>query len=802
MRRGGGYQNPEINFRSPNYIAKISAEGKLGLTEFGFVSGESSAQPDGLSCDFNIIKNGKKLACTGTRYCYTSEHWYWCAPSKFRIIEAGRFVNKVDMMDMIFADDDLIGRFEICAMPDCFTLKFDGYSHEGAKGGVEFSLEFPACYVLKKDKHGIIAQKEDGQYLYIATAAQTELDKNRITFSDTEMGLRDEFRGIAVKFYINRRDSDLSVEIISHNQDSLVLRKTPDYDIFDIDMVGNENLDFNIAANRNKYDSVRVRIKNDSDAMQLCPLSFKKEGMAFPVVGMSPMWRDIKTGEPNGIPVQITKDWHIHPDEKECSEWFAIPMNAPRRYLEGKWSHLYSFVPVAPHSEFEGEFVCAFENWGTAPAASHAQLSLIGWGGYDIWEQLALGSHSENICFQADTSSQGVSFIGDVRPIYTRGKHGGFRSYDWAGNIGGGEFLAYENTEGKRIEFGDIKIDFRAQCPVLSRVDYSMLSEDGNIGGELTINAVRTDDVLRIYFNITYTFLKDVSFKRLALFQYDSDRYQANFFRRFACGDGDKILLDTAFVTDDGIENGYNSHYERFADAGKEPWFYFYDTPQKGDPGYEKLSDGHKALCDDKNSTQLIVLRKYDALINGEKRNALYSIRQCYTTDYKHQSVEINPVAAGETVRAGSKVEMCIEFVTIPANLKDYYGTCDYLLGGGDKLNNPACALYQVKNNRLKITGVSGKLKKTYPIVIECSGDECEFTLEGGLGLVPVRFENLSAYSGFSLYANGERVDQSVVGNDFWQTELNEETKTYSLAFSVPNRSGKTKFELKKDKKR
>ena len=111
-----------------------------------------------------------------------------------------------------------------------------------------------------------------------------------------------------------------------------------------------------------------------------------------------------------------------------------------------------------------------------------------------------------------------------------------------------------------------------------------MLSEDGNIGGELTINAVRTDDVLRIYFNITYTFLKDVSFKRLALFQYDSDRYQANFFRRFACGDGDKILLDTAFVTDDGIENGYNSHYERFADAGKEPWFYFYDTPQRATP--------------------------------------------------------------------------------------------------------------------------------------------------------------------------------------------------------------------------
>lgn len=803
---GGSYHNPVLRFRAPAYAAEISAEDNLGLTRFGFLDSNSKGFTesdylalDNLTCTFQIIKKDKTYSCTGTRYCYTSEHWYWCAPSKFRIVEAGRFFNKVDMMDMTFEHESLLGRFEMSAMPDSFVLKFDGYSKEEASGGVALSICFPKSWNVSQTPVGLRASN-GGHFLGISPVnASVSVTGNTVTFINAELGLKDAFRGIAVRFFIDRDcASECSVSVLSHNQDSVQIRRLPDYGVCQIDMIGNNNLDFNVAENRNKCDSVTLCLRNDTDEPQSCMLCFAKEGEAFPITGMSPLWRDVGTGEPNGIPVQITKDWHIHPDERECSEWFAIPLNAPRRYLEGKWSRLYSYIRLAPHTSYKGEFVCAFENWGTAPAVSHAQLSLVGWGGYDIWEQLAVGSHGENICFQADTSSQGVSFINDVRPLYTRGRHGGFRSYDWSENVGGGELLVYCDKEGNRIEFTEIYRDFKAQCPVLSEAVYSLKTKDGKIGADLTINNVRTDDVLKIYFNIEYSFLADVEYSRLALFQFDTERYQANLFRKLAHGDGDKLLDDITFIEDESIQNGYNSHYERSKAAGKEPWFYFYDSPEPRKGDVDALTGNARFLAGGKNATILAAVRKYDSVINGEKCEARYSVRQCYSTDLIHQSVEINPYLPEGKISAGSRVSMCVEFICIPSSLEQYYGSCRYLLEGEDTLDNPACALYQIEGDRLHVAAQCGKVKQTYPLILECEKDSCKFTLQGGLGYVPMRFENLSDYRGFALFRNGEKVDQSVLGNDYWQTYRDDETGTYSLSFSVPNGCEKAVFELKK----
>ena len=802
---GGNFHNPVLRFRSPAYVAEISSEGKLGLSRFGFTEskdcGFSDADflaSDEIRCDFRIIKKGKILPCTGTRYCYESEHWYWCAPSKFRIVEAGRFFNKVDMMDMLFRDKSVIGRFEMTSLPEGFVLKFDGYCKEVAEGGAEFSVTFPKTWRLTETATGVRAEK-GGRFLGItALNAVLSLQENTVTFSNRELGLSDAFSGVTACFYIDRDCApECKVKILSHNQDSLRVSRMPDYGVYRIDMQGNENLDFNIAENRNKYDRVSVAIENDGDEERGCLLCFAKEGEQFPITGMSPVWRDIESGEPNGVPVQITKDWHIHPDERECGEWFAIPLNAPRRYLEGKWSHLYSYIKLQPHATYEGEFVCSFENWGSAPAVSHAQLSLIGWGGYDVWEQLAVGSHGENICFQADTSSQSVSFINDVRPLYTRGRHGGFRSYDWSDNVGGGELLVYYDKEGNRIEFTDIFRDFRAQCPVLSEAAYSLKTKDGKIAADLTINNVRTDDVLKIYFNIDYRFLKDTEYSRLALFQFDTDRYQANLFRKMAHGDGDTVLEDIALEEEDAMQNGYNPRYARCKEAGKEPWFYFYDQPEARKGDLEGLSENARILAGGKNSTVLIAVRSYRATINGEVCEAKYSIRQCYSTDIRHQSVEINPYLPEGTIAAGSRVSMCVEFVCIPSSLESYYGNCKYLLEGESMLDTPACALYQVTGDRLLVRVERGILKQAYPLVFECVNNCCAFTLQGGLGYVPVRFENLSDYRGFELLRDGRKIDQSIIGNDFWQTDYNADTGTYSLSFSVPN-EGTSLFELRK----
>lgn len=800
---GGNFHNSVLRFYAPEYFAEISSEDKMGLTRFGFVKNEqfdiykgNDLFSDSLSCEFQLIKNGKNYKCIGSRYPYTSKYWYWCAPSKFRIIEAGRFYNKVDIMYMTFEDHALLGRFEMSAMPDCFLLKFDGYNDEQAMGGVRFSVTFPNDWEIKKTKTGARLVKGKNFLGVESLNASLSVQGNTIVFSNDRLTLNDSFKGIAARFNINRDTaSECNVKILKHNQERLDIQRQADDGVYRIDM-SCRNLDFNVAEDRNRYDRVAVSIENTTDQEQGCMLCFAKEGDKFPITGMSPVWRDMRTGEPNGMPIQITKDWHIHPDPEECNEWFAIPKNSPRRYLEGKWSHLYSYIRLKPHTKYEGEFVCVYENWGTAPAVSHAQLSLVGWGGYDIWEQLAVGSHGENICFQADTSSQGVSFINDIRPLYTRGRHGGFRSYDWSDNVGGGELLVYYDKDGNRVEFTEILRDFKEQCPVLSEADYKLKTKDGKIAASLIINNVRTDDVLKIYFNVEYFFLEDTEYKRLALFQYDTERYQANLFRKLAHGEGSRILEEINFKEDETQKNGYNSNYESCRAAGKESWFYFYDLPEKRKGGWDQLPENKQTLAEGKNATVLFILREYEAKINGTDSEARYSIRQCYSSDILHQSVEINPWSAEGKIAAGSSIAMCLELICLPSDIQQYYGNCSYLLRDGEKLDTPECAIYQVEGDRLQVLPKIGKLKRVYPLVFECEDDACSFILQGGLGYVPMRFENLQGYSGYSLYRNGKKVDQSVCGNDFWQT-YRDENGTYALSFSVPN-EGEGYFELKK----
>ncbi len=49
-------------------------------------------------------------------------------------------------------------------------------------------------------------------------------------------------------------------------------------------------------------------------------------------------------------------------------------------------------VLFAKDYPFSAEFDLTYGRWGGVPAASHAQLSLIGWGWNQLWEEAAIGS--------------------------------------------------------------------------------------------------------------------------------------------------------------------------------------------------------------------------------------------------------------------------------------------------------------------------------------------------------------------------------------------------------------------------
>ena len=139
-------------------------------------------------------------------------------------------------------------------------------------------------------------------------------------------------------------------------------------------------------------ERVLLKLENTADVAQAVRLMFEKAAHGFrhrigvPITGVTAMLRDM-AGQPIGLPVQLSKNWH---NQKEGGVY------------AGQWFHGMSRLCLPPKSQVELELSMAYGHWGGVAAASHAQLSLVGWGSNQLWDETALGSWGESICFEPD----------------------------------------------------------------------------------------------------------------------------------------------------------------------------------------------------------------------------------------------------------------------------------------------------------------------------------------------------------------------------------------------------------------
>ena len=149
------------------------------------------------------------------------------------------------------------------------------------------------------------------------------------------------------------------------------------------------------------------------------PLAMFVDGkLSWYIVGGVPILRD-ESGEPLGVPVQISKNWH-----------------------DGQWYHFYSQPTVSGAAVDRMELTIASSRWFPVYAASHAQLSLVGWpGGAGHWDESAIGAFGESITDDPDVTLNGA-MMDDVRPLLVQAD----RKWSWTGNVGGADFLRYRTA--------------------------------------------------------------------------------------------------------------------------------------------------------------------------------------------------------------------------------------------------------------------------------------------------------------------------------------------------------------------
>ena len=723
-----------------------------------------------------------------------------------KMIDGGRFMNRIEIPTVSYEADALLeGRVEIASMPRHFVLSHTvrGASASATRSRIALGgafLEGYAAEWLDSQRTLRFSAGDGSGWIFLVREGQGEL-----SLSPSGDVIAERFDSAA-----GAEGVTISMIVIpAHavNEAELRVYREPDsavsvrYTLLDLEGngVGNSvdaswdstmgsylvplkrlqdagapwSANFDEEEYHHWHGRHRVEIESDGNGPMAVPLALHgSHKLSWYITGGSFLFRD-EHGNPNGLPVQISKNWH--------GEY---------------WYHLYTTPIISGEDPETLELTVASSRWGEAYAASHAQLSLIGWkewGGH--WDESALGVFGESITYDKDMTLRRAQ-QDDVRPFLVQSNN----RWDWTGNVGGADFLNYATAARPywKRRLARVRSTYDSPGPLLTDVTYSAVSSDGRIEADVRTRLHASSDLLRVYYDFNYRFLEDVEYDRLAFYQVAADNYSDNLFQYIAWGD-DELARENHLVPNHET-TGYASDEDRGIPlSGESPWVMLYDNQRTGGTLPEQFANVG------------FVVRDFEANIGGQKLTVPHlNLRRTYNAEMSQIGLEIGlPHEAGSPwcgepcegktrfVPENSEVRMTLEYLVPPADKSRYYGSSDYLLAfPAEDYNTPLMMQMLAAENALSVRATVGKVRSEQPVEIDTvlGAVAADLTIDGGLGHTPLVFHGLERHEGWTLEVlEGETwvvVDQSVHGNDFTQVDFDEEEGTWSIVFAVPVAGG------------
>ncbi len=663
-----------------------------------------------------------------------------------RIIESGRFMQRADMLQLVFenaAGDRLEaeGRLEVAAWPDMLSLLMDIIPRDNLDS-VSLRIDLHACgehYRAQTEREDLVAGHGSSVALSWIPDGHEQSPREK-----------------------------LDVTVAKIDGEPVPVRYDARRGLYDIDL---PEATWSVPEEPDRLDRYALSLTNTTDAPAVFRLLFCLDGSIPGLIGLSPMLRDVD-GAPTGIPVQISKNWH---------------RQAGRTFLyQGPWFHGFTMVPVEAGATWRGEFAMAYARWGGVPAASHAQLCLIGWGTNQLWDQAAIGSWGESICYDPDVNL-GRSMIDDIRPLMVTNMRTDDGKWGWTANVGGGDFLVYIDDVGERQYLSRVRTGYRQYGPNLTKVTYAGVSADGKIAARIDVSSPRCDDLNRAYHRIRYDVLKPTPFTRLAFYQLGADGYNDHQFDLMARGNAEAGLLEE-WQPERG---GLRYHRAGMLCDGPVPWF--------------SLHGGRRNEAHPRGAwaNRGLIIRSWRARLGGRDVPSPFASSYGTENGVPSANVELSPPPGCTELEAGDFVEAELELVVIPLNAGDYYGPNENLRAHLAEHANTWCPVWrQARGNDLRVSAARGTLKQHYPVVVEVDNTgAADVEVLGGIGYVPFTFAGVRDPKHPALWEirDGRKmvIDQSVHGRDFWQADYDPVggawAITYNISLDTPDDRPKTR---------
>lgn len=505
-----------------------------------------------------------------------------------------------------------------------------------------------------------------------------------------------------------------------------------------------------------------VEVANASGVTRTLRVRFSESPVHAPT-GFVPMILDA-AGMPAGLPFQAGKNWHRDRPGRE-----PLPHS-------GVWVRARTTLEIPPRSRLRLQFATAYARWGGLPAASLAQLSLVGWGHNGFWEQFALGSYGETFCLQPGRVMRRALFT-DFRPLHQLG-YARDERWAWTSNLGGGDTLVRVDPAGRQIPFRRNAARHVSPGPNLARLDHREVSADGAVRSGVSVLLPRTDDLARVHLRIRHDILRRAEHSALAFFQLGADGYNDSDSPAIAWGDASGLGEEFSPARTEPLPPAWEAR-------GPSPWLSLH-----GQARDDRARSGQ--------GTRGLIVREWSARLGGRMVNHPWFAAKRGSVG--RLAAELRPPPEVLTLEAGDFVEMLLEWVVLPISAERYYGVDEGLrsaLAAGANTWRPVWR--EAAGNLPWLETAAAGRETRFPLTVQADADgRAVFRLGGGLGWIPVRVGGLARPDFPSLERRGragaEPVLQGPPGRAFWQMEFDGETRTWTATFNLPATAGAAEY--------
>ena len=509
----------------------------------------------------------------------------------------------------------------------------------------------------------------------------------------------------------------------------------------------NNQPDRTAAGRNNRVERVALTLTNTADRARTARLCFGKT-RTIGITGISAMICDA-AGRPIGLPVQISKNWHAKDQGRH----------------KGPWYRGLTMLSVPARTTLRIQYVSLGAHLGGVPAASHAQLSLVGWGSNQLWEQAAIGAWGESICFEPDQGQRGGAVL-DTRGLmlYSMGDRPK-RKWGWTHNVGGADFLVYYDPSGARQYNSRMRTLHVRNCPVLTEAIYAGRTADSRIDLQYAASLYRTDDITRGVYRFSYDVRKETPFKRMVFFQCGGDNYSYTGEKKLAIGNENGLTAewDTSWGG-----NAYKTKPAKL--TGRAPWISMHQAVRRKDDKGAWANRG-------------VIIRSWEAKLGGKPAGPWVAERGARARGRNTSLMDIVPPPGVTKLLPGDYVRAVIEHVVVPQKAGDYYGPNRGLKAALVKhADTWSMIRREAVGNDLSVKVSSGKLIRRRPTMIRADMNRTEFTITGGLGFVPITISGLTDYRHAKLEVRHGETWRSV---KHAQCDYNPEARTWEITWSV-----------------